>query len=57
MKKCESCGHENHQTKARIVGNFFSGTRMVVDSCSKCNWFLFDNEYHKEKVLQVWKQG
>lgn len=57
MKKCESCGHENRQTKTRIVGNFFSGTRMVVDSCRKCNWFLFDSEFHKEKVLQVWKQG
>lgn len=57
MQKCEACGYESRQTKVRIIGNFFSGTRMVVDSCKKCNWFLFDNEWQKEKVLRVWKQG
>jgi hypothetical protein len=57
MQKCEACGYESRQTKLRIVRNSSSGTPMVVDSCRKCNWFLFENQWHKEKVLKVWKNA
>lgn len=56
-KKCESCGTENKTTKKRTVGNIFGGSFMWVESCRKCNWFLFDNEEHRKTVLNSWKHS
>lgn len=52
---CEACGCEKKSTKIRTVGNLFAGTRTVVDACRNCNWFLFESEAHKKRILSLWK--
>lgn len=54
---CEACGYQGKSRKIRTVGNYFAKTRMVVDACRKCNWFLFESEAHKERVLYLWKNN
>lgn len=55
--KCECCCYESNKTSKRTVGNIFSGTFMWVKSCKKCNWFLFENEDHKQLVLKLWNNN
>lgn len=54
---CEACGHQSKVTKSRTVGNGFSGTLLFVDACRHCNWFLFESNSHKERVLHLWKNN